>query len=230
MNLKGLLFDKDGTLFDYQKSWGSFTLGFIDDLASGDAVLARRLAAAMGIDPGTARFAPDSPIVAGTPEEVMCTVLPFMPGWSAQALTDRLNAAAAKAPQVPATELAPLLCDLRNKGFALGVATNDAEVAAREHIEAAGIGGAFDFLAGYDSGHGAKPDPGMCLAFARATNLNPGDCAMIGDSLHDLTAGRAAGMVCIAVCTGIAPAKEFAPFADVVLPDIGHIPGWLTGR
>jgi phosphoglycolate phosphatase len=33
----------------------------------------------------------------------------------------------------------------------------------------------------------------------------------------------------IAVLTGIAKHEELAPHADVVLPDIGAIPGWLSG-
>ncbi|MCO6381579.1 HAD family hydrolase [Oceanicola sp. 502str15] len=226
--LPGLLFDKDGTLFDYQKSWGGFTLAFIHDLAEGDSALAQALAEAMGIDPVTARFAPDSPIVAGTPEEAIAPVLPLLPGWTAAALTDRINAGAAVAPQVAATDLTLLFDRLRAGGHVLGIATNDAEAAAQAHLAQAGVAEAFSYVAGYDSGHGAKPGPGMCLAFAEATGLAPGDCAMIGDSLHDLAAGRAAGMVCVAVLTGIAPDVELAPHADVVLPDIGHLPAWLA--
>ena len=50
---------------------------------------------------------------------------------------------------------------------------------------------------------------------------------MVGDSPHDLVAGRAAGMTAVAVLTGIATEADLGPLADVVLPDIGHLPGWL---
>jgi phosphoglycolate phosphatase len=33
----------------------------------------------------------------------------------------------------------------------------------------------------------------------------------------------------IGVLTGLALAEDLAPLADVVLPDIGHIPAWLDG-
>ena len=49
---------------------------------------------------------------------------------------------------------------------------------------------------------------------------------MVGDSTHDLIAGRAAGMQTVGVLTGMAEA-ELAPLADAVLPDIGHLPDWL---
>ncbi|MBS8225423.1 HAD family hydrolase [Vannielia litorea] len=226
----GLLFDKDGTLFDYQKSWGGFTLRFIEDLAGDDAGLALRLADTMGIDPVTGRFSPESAIVAGTPAEVVEPLVPLLPGWTFEALTARINAAASEAPQVPAADLGALFDQLRGAGHVLGIATNDAEVAARAHLKAAGVAAHFTFLAGYDSGHGAKPAPNMCRAFAAEVGLAPAQCVMVGDSLHDMMAGRAAGMTCVAVCTGITPAKDLAPQADAVLPHIGHLPAWLAAR
>ncbi|MEO0380084.1 MAG: HAD-IA family hydrolase, partial [Pseudomonadota bacterium] len=80
---------------------------------------------------------------------------------------------------------------------------------------------------GFDSGHGGKPAPGQLLAFCEAMDLPPEAVLMVGDSLHDLHAGRAAGMRCVAVLTGMATAKELAPHADMVLAHIGEIPGWL---
>jgi phosphoglycolate phosphatase len=110
------------------------------------------------------------------------------------------------------------------------VATNDAESAARRHLKAADIIDKFDYIAGYDTGHGAKPDAGMCAAFATMMNLDPAACVMIGDSHHDLVAGRAAGMQTVAVLTGLAGADDLAPLADVVLPDIGALPDWLAAQ
>ena len=47
---------------------------------------------------------------------------------------------------------------------------------------------------------------------------------MVGDSRHDLIAGRAAGMATLGVLTGVAGAEDLAPLADLVRPDIGHLP------
>ncbi|MGB8623637.1 MAG: HAD-IA family hydrolase, partial [Paracoccaceae bacterium] len=112
----------------------------------------------------------------------------------------------------------------------LGVVTNDAEAPARAHLKAAGVEGRFDFIAGCDSGHGAKPAPGQLLAFADAMNLAPDSVLMIGDSRHDLLAGRKAGMWTAGVLSGLALADDLRDLADVILPDIGHLPGYLTAR
>ncbi|MGB3148663.1 MAG: HAD hydrolase-like protein, partial [Paracoccaceae bacterium] len=60
------------------------------------------------------------------------------------------------------------------------------------------------------------------------TGLAAGEVAMVGDSLHDLQSGRAAGMRTVAVLTGIAKRAELEPFADVVLADIGQLPEWIA--
>ena len=225
--IRGVLFDKDGTLFDFQRTWGIWAEGLFRDLSGGDPAQAERLAAVVGYDMVNHEYDPSSPVIAGTPDEIAQILLPHLPGMDRFTLVARMNALAAAAPMAEAVPLVPLLTRLRSGGLAIGLATNDAEAPARAHLAAAGVAVLFDFVAGSDSGHGAKPEPGPLLAFARASGLRPEEIAMVGDSAHDLHAGRAAGMACVAVLTGLAGARDLAPLADVVLPDIGHLPEWL---
>ncbi len=227
--IRAVLFDKDGTLFGFEASWGAWTAGMIDELSEGAADRAAALAAAVRYDLATRRFAPDSPVIAATPGEVAARLLPLLPGQDATTLTARLDRLAAAAPMIEAVPLAPLMSGLRRRGLRLGVATNDGAAAAAAHLAAAGLSDSFDFVAGYDSGFGAKPGPGMLLAFAERIGLAPGTVAMIGDSTHDLAAGRAAGMRTVGVLTGPARADDLAPLADRILPDIGHLPRLLDG-
>ncbi|MZR11774.1 HAD-IA family hydrolase [Maritimibacter sp. DP07] len=226
-HLDAVLFDKDGTLFDFAKSWSAWAVRVLDELAGGDPELADALGRAMSFDRATGRFSPDSVVIAGTPEDVAGLIAPVL-GTEPDALVEVLNGAAAAAPMVEAVPLAPLLEDLRSGGLKLGVATNDGAVPARAHLEGAGVFAAFDFVAGSDSGWTPKPAPDMCLAFAEAMGVAPARVAMVGDSLHDLHAGRAAGMATVGVLTGPAEAAHLEGHADVVLPDIGHLPGWLS--
>lgn len=225
--IDGLLFDKDGTLFDFRISWGRWAAGFLASVAT-DADHAERLGRSIGFDAKTLGFAPDSPVIAATAADIAAALAPHLPGQSVAKLKQRIDDTAGSAPMSEAVPLRPLLTDLRARGLKLGVATNDSEFPARQHLAAHGITDCFDFISGYDSGHGAKPGPGMCLAFAAQLGLDPARVAMVGDSLHDLEAGRAAGMRTIAVLTGIAKRSDLEHHADVVLDDIGAIPGWLT--
>ncbi len=226
----GLLFDKDGTLFDFHQSWSAWVLDLIDTLSKGDPGHRDLIAECLEYDYQNKAFYPGALSIAGTVKEQAMVLSPALPDWPTAEIETYLVRSAASARMVPATPLAPLLGSFRDAGLRLGVATNDAESSARRHLEVAEIIDKFDYIAGYDSGHGAKPGPGMCTAFAMTFDLDPATCVMIGDSHHDLVAGRAAGMVTVAVLTGMAGHDDLAPLADAVLPDIGALPGWLAAR
>lgn len=227
-NIKGLLFDKDGTLFDFKRTWGEWARRFFLDLAGGDPVRAGQFSAPLGYDYAAGEFSKESVVIAGTPAEVTEALIAVFPEFSAAQMIDKVNRIASEVPQIEAVPLMPLLREFRAKGLKLGVATNDAEAPARAHLASVQITEMFDFVAGFDSGYGAKPAPGMQLGFCKSTGLTPEQVAMVGDSTHDLMSGRAAGMRTIAVLTGMAEAPELAPFADIVLSDIGEIPGLLS--
>ncbi|MCW8843458.1 MAG: HAD family hydrolase [Rhodobacteraceae bacterium] len=229
MRVDGLLFDKDGTLFDFGATWNGWAAGMIRDFAGTDQAMALRIAQELDYDLAAETFLPHSAIIAGTNRDAAEAVARAVPGQDVEEIEVRLMHAAAEAPLAPAVALVPFLDGLAGRGLRLGVMTNDTEYAARAHLYEAGVAEKFDFIAGFDSGFGAKPAPGPLLAFADAVQIDPARVAMVGDSTHDLVAGRAAGMQTIAVLTGVAGADELAPHADVVFPDIGHIPGWLEG-
>ena len=224
--IAGVIFDKDGTLFDFSSTWEVWANAFLHRLAR-DEAHARAMGQAIGYDVTRERFAADSLVIAGTPRDIAVALQPHLPHLSPADLVDVLNTEAEKAPQVEAVPLHACLTTLQQSGLRLGVVTNDAAAPARAHLKAAGVTGYFDFIAGFDSGFGAKPDPGQLLAFADAMTLAPAAVVMVGDSLHDLMAARHAGMRAVGVLTGMAGAQELAPYADVVLPDIGHLHGWL---
>ncbi len=229
-DIAAILFDKDGTLFDFEATWGAWARGLALDLAQGDDAIARRLAEAIGYDLAQARFAPYSTVIAGTVAEVAELLLPHLPGRDLAGLVAELDHAAQHAPQVAAVDLPQCLGGLRAAGLRLGVATNDSEASARVHLAKAGVEGMFDFIAGYDSGFGAKPEPGPLLAFARAMGVAPRQVAMVGDSLHDMAAARAAGMRAVAVLTGPAPLALLQPASDTVLESIDGLAGWLAAQ
>jgi phosphoglycolate phosphatase len=224
--IDGILFDKDGTLFDFHQSWGGWAVLLLGDLAQ-DPDHAHVLGKSIGYDAARGTFAPDSPVIAGTAEEIAHALVAHLPDMALPDVIARINVLAGGAPMTEAVPLIPFLTGLRARGLRLGLATNDTEAPARAHLDAHAITGFFDFIAGYDSGYGAKPGPGMCLAFASAVHMDPARIVMVGDSVHDLVAGRGAGMRVVAVLTGVASRSDLAPHADAVLDDIGHLGDWL---
>ena len=135
--------------------------------------------------------------------------------------------AAHDVPQVPAVPLAPLLGRLAGASLKLAVVTNDGVAVAEAHLSAAGVRAHFGAVLGYDSGHGGKPGPGMLLAALDILGSRPASALMVGDSLADLKAARAAGCRSLGVLTGTADRNLLAPMATRVVPDIGALPSLL---
>lgn len=233
-DIKGILFDKDGTLFDFQATWGRWTETTLDILAP-DRETWAQMARAGGYDMERRRFVPGSPVVAGAPSEIAEIWAEFRRDLGAakvESILDEtaLDVLADPKMQFPtATDLPGLLAGFRASGYFLGVATHDSEQGARIQLAGAKAEAAFDFIAGYDSGHGLKPGPGMLLAFAEAMNIAPASVVMVGDSRHDLEVGRNAGAAkVVGVLTGPATHDDLASHADHILPSIEHLPKLLT--
>lgn len=227
MRIEGIVFDKDGTLFDFDATWGAWTRIMLEKEAGQGPALVQ-LADALGYDLETGQFVSGSIVVAEPVDVIAKTIVSVLPHLAEAALLARMNRLAAEVAQVPVCPLPDVLRGLSD--FKLGVATNDAEQPARAHLARAGITDAFDVILGADSGFGGKPGIGQLDQFCRITGCAPSACLMVGDSLHDLIAGRVAGMIPVGVLTGPAGRAELAPHAHVILPSIAALPAWIASN
>ena len=123
----GVLFDKDGCLFDFEATWCAWAASMLVDLTGGDLVRAAELGALIGYSFDEQAFDRHSVVIAGTPEDIVEILHQGVPELTKPELTQRLNDAATTAPQIEAVPLGPLLAELRMMNLKLGVATNDAE-------------------------------------------------------------------------------------------------------
>ncbi len=229
--ISGVLFDKDGTLVDYDATWRPTNWRAARRLARGDEAIARQLLTVGGHDPSSDQIAPHTPLSAGTSLEIATLWAPLLGRSDVGAMAREIDAAfmaGALENLTPVAGLAETLQALHAAGTVLGVATSDSEAAAHKNLEQLGITGLFSFVCGYDSGHGAKPQPGMIRAFCASCGLDAGAVAMVGDSHHDLEMGRAAGVgLNIGVLTGPAPRSDLESLADEVLADLRGVPGLI---
>jgi phosphoglycolate phosphatase len=115
--IRGVLFDKDGTLFDFGASWRGAADRVLAALAPGDAAMQARLGDAVGYDVESGAFAPGSPIVAGATAEVAGTLAAMLPDMSAERLESLANAAAETATLAPAAPDLPGLLDTLLSGW-----------------------------------------------------------------------------------------------------------------
>jgi phosphoglycolate phosphatase len=230
MTIKAILFDKDGTLIDFADTFFEACSKIILHLANDNHNLAANLADAVGFDMQTLDCTASSEIVGGTSMTIARIWQPILDRGTVGQLSLELDGYFDKYTELAVTAFEftrPTLEKLDNMDLALGVATNDSENNARHHLGAIKVADLFSFVAGYDSGYGPKPEPGMINAFASQQKIASDEVVMVGDSINDLLAGKNAGTIAVAVTSGLADNEQLEPFADYVIADISQLPELL---
>jgi pyrophosphatase PpaX len=102
----------------------------------------------------------------------------------------------------PYEEVASTLAALHERGHPLAVVTSKVEALAQRGLAHVGLDGVFDVIVGLDSCTRHKPDPEPVRIALDRLGVRPEDAAFVGDSPHDMAAGRAAGVTTIAALWG----------------------------
>ncbi len=228
MKYRGIVFDKDGTLLDFNRTWLPIYLYAAQEFADGDAGLAESLLTQHGFDRGKNRFIGGSLLAAGNNQQIANA-------WAVQIdKPDQVETISRQLHQIfndqgaiqatPVRQLADTLRQLKQSGRKLGVATADSHQGIINTLQAFDVLHEFDFLAGYDSGHGVKPEAGMVLAFCEQMALAVESIVVVGDNRHDIEMGRNANAgLCVGVLTGTSTRSELESIADIVIDDISSL-------
>ncbi|WP_417693223.1 HAD family hydrolase [Roseibium sp.] len=229
--IRAILFDKDGTLLDFDRTWCDINNSAARHAAHGDRRLADHLLRIAGQDPDTGTTIAGSLFAAGNAREIAQEWIDAGADFALHALTKDLDSIFSEGMReaVPLPGVPEVFSHLHQLDLHLGIASSDAEASIRIFVKTLGAVEQLAFIAGYDSGHGPKPEPGMLLAFARQLKLDPRQIAMVGDNTHDLELARAANAgLAIGVLSGTGKQSDLEPLADLILDSVADLPGLFS--
>ncbi|HEV2006288.1 MAG TPA: HAD family hydrolase [Candidatus Limnocylindrales bacterium] len=228
-----VVFDKDGTLIDFQAMWGGWVRTLAEDLTRSTGFeVSGLLFDLLGVD-RTSGLVHSHGLLAATPmarirEVVVEAVVSVGLGDGA---AENAVAAAWSAPDPvelahPLTDLPALFDALEARGIVITIATSDNREPTERTLAALGIADRVAGLVCADDGLLVKPAPDGVLHLCAVVRISPDRTAVVGDSPVDLAMGHAAGVRrVIGVLTGVGDRASLAS-ADVVLESVADlIPG-----
>jgi phosphoglycolate phosphatase len=230
MAIKGVLFDKDGTLIEVNGTWIPLYKHMLATVFGHSETEILDLLARTGYDVGSNSVAAGSVMAGGTTREIAEIWWPDISPEERRKRVfhiDNVIGPQAKSFVKPLMNLSPIFDELHAMGLVLGVGTNDGEASGRAHMVHLGVEQYFKIIMGSDSVAIPKPSGHMVQRFAEVTGLAPHEIAMVGDNSHDMEEARHGGAVAIAVLSGNAAHADIAHLADHTLPSVADIPQLL---
>jgi phosphoglycolate phosphatase len=232
--MRGILFDKDGTLIDFDASWSRSYRQLSLDFCGGDERAATAMLGAGGMDPVTGRCRPGSVLAAGNTIDIARFWFPDLSGAALTAMVEQMDGVFYENGvrySVALPGAVETLAALDRAGYAMGVATSDGTAATKAALAALGLERYLPHVFGYDSVVRPKPAPDIVQAFCTAIAAPAAEIAVIGDNSHDLEMARSAGAgAAIGVLSGTSGEADLAPLADAILESIRDLPAWLAAR
>jgi phosphoglycolate phosphatase len=226
-----VVFDKDGTLIDFDAMWAPWTIELSRRLEAATRLpIAERLFGVLGFDPVAGRTIPGGPLAVlpmAILRDAVADVVVRAGATEAAAVAAVDEAWFVPDPVTtarPLADLPSLFAALRDKGVRIAVATSDDHDPTAHTLRSLGVADLVDVLVAADDGFARKPAPDMVLRAAAALGVPPSRTAVVGDSLADLEMGRAAGAGrVIGVLSGVSARADLEPFADAVVNSVADL-------
>lgn len=231
--IKGMLFDKDGTLLDFIGLWGRWSESvhrhYASKLAGEITPLAELWGTVHDSSGSVSGYSPSGPLAMGSIGDLLA-VLAWQGyrhglswGESMRLARESKQATDAELEQVrpayPIGGMVPFVRQCFELGLPMAVVTADETADAAKHLEWMGIRPFFRLVIGNDQVERGKPYPDMVEKACKELGLSPADVAVIGDTNGDMQMGNSAGA---AVTIGLSSLDE-ALARESILKDAREI-------
>ena len=119
---------------------------------------------------------------------------------------------------------------MASRGYRMGVVTSKSVAVAHRGLDLFGLGGFFETLVGYEDTDIHKPEPAPLLLAAERMGVDIDQCCYVGDSPHDINAGKGAGAVTVAALWGPFRQRVTESGPDYAIERLTELAGILDTR
>lgn len=238
--VKGILFDKDGTLIDFFSLWLQAATevvpvflreNHIEDSRQMEEYILEAMGVKAGaVDPhGALAYKSYTEIAEDICKALLEKGFQVSPAQAAVRLERLFNENVTQHHREYRlfTDMDKLMKELKARNIVIGLATADTMISAESCLEAIGIRSFFDYVGADDGKRRPKPDREMFLEFMDTFALQPEEIAVVGDTCNDMLFAGENGGVAIGVLSGVSEEKDFKNKADHVIASIHELTGLL---
>lgn len=248
--IKGILFDKDGTIIDFYNLWlpviESVAADIIEKLAGIEietqpdkfAELNGDMMEIFGVCTETEEIDPDGNLAQASVNRCARELADYLldsdlglereKGELVKDIIEIMESAAGGAEfeknLQETADLDYLFRQIKNEGYYLGMATADSRPSTLTILKELEVIDYFDYIACGDDDIPDKPDPTVIENFCEKFDLTPEEVAYVGDTPVDMqTASSGGAGLIIGVVCGVGRKEDLESKADVILPDPSEI-------
>lgn len=231
--IKGILFDKDGTLIDFSlwRDAGIKTIkSIMDEYNLKDEKLFTELKKSIGItENGVEPFG----ALAYRSHEDLAAELHFVLNkyrtidlFKFQSHVVELLRKEVLRDDVEfkeMTDIRALYRHLSSNGIKMGLATADSHQSAMHMIDKLNLNDCFDFVGSNDGVMKQKPNKDMCERFCSMYGLSLNEVAIVGDSYNDMLFAKNSGAIGVGVLSGVSCKINLKDISNVIIPTVDSL-------
>ena len=233
MNAEVIVFDKDGTLIDFDIFWIAVSVAALKDMLKKigrEDIPVDEMLEVMGVENGVCDI--DGILCKGKYEEMGIVIHKVLKKYGCDISEEKTIQLVndtyrdnADAGEVKATceNIRGLMEKLKADGRKLLVITTDKYEITHKCLDKLGITDLFEKICCDDGITPTKPNPEAILNYCKDTGISTDKVMMVGDTMTDVRFARNAGIFVVGVGSDEKKRQRLKPHADAVIPDISYI-------
>ena len=233
MSVKAVIFDKDGTVLDFDAFWLPVAVRATEVIMSKLGVIdvpSEKILESMGVVDGVASI--NGSLCCGTSRDMAEDMHAAFRSYGYSFDIEKLTELTVEAYQnsIDAGEIKPtcenieeVMENLKSKGIMIALVTSDGPVVTKKCLSELGIDKYFDLVFTDDGTHPNKPDPFIINKLCEDYGFEKSKVVMVGDTLSDMNFAINGGIRSIGIAKTIENKAILFSKTDTVIYDLSYL-------